>query len=263
MNLGVLENWLALGIAVLLAIVCDFLLFVLLKRTFPRVFIVLCELGLIGCWLFDLWLPLICVAVIFLAGLVFFFIANRSETRYYSANNMLGKPNRGFSLFRKKSKAEVLFDREAIYGEIAEAVIAMSNQKVGAIIVLEKTDSLLQLCNTGTMVNAPVTAELLETIFYKGTRLHDGAVLIRDDQILAAAVALPSTNRALPGKYGMRHRAGIGISEKVDAVTVIVSEETGRISIAYQGELETVIPDDFLDRFKEYMAMNSVLEGAD
>ena len=263
-HLDQIENWLGAALAILIAIAVDWPLFILFRRSFPRAFIVITEIAVLVFWLFGLYLPMLASALTLAVGTASFFIANRSEARAYAANNMVGKGLKGWLFRRSKSKkAEVLFDREAVYAEIRDAVLVMSEQKVGAIIVCEKTDSLSQYCRTGTMINAPVTNELLQTIFYKGTRLHDGAVLIRNDKILAAAVALPSTNRALTGKYGMRHRAAIGISEQVDAVTVIVSEETGRISIAYQSDLETVNPEQFFDRFKEYMAMDSVLEDAD
>lgn len=262
-HLGELENWLALVVAAVVVIVLDLPLILLLKRSFPRVYIILLELAGMACWLLGFQLALYAVIAALIVGVIFFFIANQSETRVLCANNMVGKSTKGLLFHKRKRKAEFLFDREAIYKEVADAVVLMSKQKVGAIIVFEKNDSLTEFCRTGTMIDAPVTSELIETIFYKGTRLHDGAVIIRNDKILAAAVALPSTNRALSGKYGMRHRAALGISEQVDAVTVIVSEETGRISIAYQGDLESVLPDDFLARFDEYMSMNSVLERVD
>lgn len=260
-HLDLMENYLPLALTFVVAIILDIPLYVIFRRTLPRVFIFVVELGLILCWLFGLWLPLIALAIALVAGVVFFFIANQSESRTFVANNMIGKAKSFFS--HRKNKAEVLFDRDAVYAEIRDAVLTMSEQKVGAIITLEKKDSLTDFCHNGTMINAPVSSELLQTIFYKGTRLHDGAVIIRDNMILAAAVAYLPTTRPLTGKYGLRHRAAIGISEEVDAVTIVVSEETGRISIAYQAELETVSPKDFFARFKEYMAMNSVLEDSE
>ena len=259
-HLELTENWLALALAFAVALILDIPLFNIFRRTLPRIFIVVFELLILAFWAFGFLLPLIASAIALVSGLVFFFIANQSESRVLIANNMVGtKLNKG--LFRsKKNQAEVLFDRDAVYEAINNAVLTMSKSYTGAIITLEKKDSLSEFTRNGTMINAPVSSELLQTIFYKGTRLHDGAVLIRNDMILAAAVAFLPTTRPLTGKYGLRHRAAIGISEQVDAVTVVVSEETGRISIAYQGDLDTVSPDDFLSRLKEYMAMNSVLE---
>ena len=262
-HLEATENWVGLLAGLIVFVIMDIILCLLFRRTLPRIILVVIEAAMVLCWLFGLPLPLMILGIALIAAVVFFFIANQSETRVLCANNMVGKSTKGLIFHKRKKKAEFLFDREAIYKEVADAVVLMSKQKVGAIIVFEKNDSLTEFCRTGTMIDAPVTSELIETIFYKGTRLHDGAVIIRNDKILAAAVALPSTNRALSGKYGMRHRAALGISEQVDAVTVIVSEETGRISIAYQGDLESVLPDDFLARFDEYMSMNSVLERVD
>jgi diadenylate cyclase len=128
--------------------------------------------------------------------------------------------------------------------------VTLSKQKIGAIITFEKKDSLNDVIKSGTILNAPVVPELLLTIFYEGTRLHDGAVIIRDDKILAASVYFTPTTRPLTGKFGSRHRAAIGISEITDSVTVVVSEETGRISIAYDGELQAVAPDTFLKSLK-------------
>ena len=140
-----------------------------------------------------------------------------------------------------------------MYKKIEAAVITMSKQKVGALISFEMHDSLNEVMKSGTMIDAPVSAELLQTIFYPGTRLHDGAVIVRNDRIVAASVYYTPTTRPLTGKYGSRHRAAIGVSEICDAVTVVVSEETGRISIAYKGELQTVSPDAFLPTFEELM----------
>ena len=106
-----------------------------------------------------------------------------------------------------------------------------------------------------------ITPELLVTIFYPGTRLHDGAVVIRRDQILAASVYYTPTTKPLTGKFGSRHRAAIGISEITDSVTVVVSEETGRVSLAYHGELIPVPPDSFLRTVEEYLFTEEKQEG--
>ncbi len=258
-HLDQIENSIGLGVGALIAVVLDVPLFAVFRRVLPRIYIVAGEVVLLACWLFGLWIGVVASAIALIVGIVFFFIANQSESRYLVANNMVGKA--GGNLFvRRRKKGEVLFDRDKVYEAINDAVQTMSNQKIGAIITLEKKDSMSEFCHNGTMINAPVSSELLQTIFYKGTRLHDGAVIIRNDMILAAAVAFLPTTRPLTGKYGLRHRAAIGISEQVDAVTVVVSEETGRVSIAYQSELDTVSPKDFLGRLKEYMAMNSVLD---
>lgn len=228
-------------------------LFFLFKRLFARLYLVgVCIVGIVF-WLLGLD-HLFCISIVGLAvGIVAFLLANQNETRSLTANNMIGKSGR---IFRKsKVKPESLFDREAMYRKIENAVTILSKAKIGALITFEKKDNLDELMRTGTRIGAPVSSELLQTIFYPGTRLHDGAVIIRNDQIAAASVYFVPTTKPLTGKFGSRHRAAIGISEMSDAVTVVVSEETGRISIAYQGELQSVEPDRFLEVFMDYMAM--------
>jgi diadenylate cyclase len=147
-----------------------------------------------------------------------------------------------------------------MYQTISVAVNWFSRTKTGALITFEKTDNLDSYIATGVKVNAPVSAELLETIFYEGTRLHDGAVIIRNNEIVSAACLYQPSTRPVTGKMGLRHRAAMGISADTDSVTVVVSEETGRISIAYDGELQTVNTSDFLRVFSEYMALTKTEE---
>ena len=225
------------------------------RRVFCRVAFYATELAMLLFWGFSLD-PAFYVALAALLGeMVVFYIANPNENREYIANNMVGKATRLTFFNRKKNHPEALFDRDAVYRKVFDAVTRMSKQKVGAIISFEKRDSLDEVMKSGTQINAPVSSELLQTIFYPGTRLHDGAVIIRNDMIVAASVYYTPTTRPLTGKFGSRHRAAIGISETTDAVTVVVSEETGRISIAYEGELRTVNPDEFFDVFEDYMAI--------
>ena len=159
------------------------------------------------------------------------------------------------SIFEKnKAKnAQKVYDRHAVCQRIAIAVETLSKTKTGALITFEKNVPLTEVVKTGTVLNAPITPELLTTIFYPGTRLHDGAVVIRRDLILAASVYYTPTTKPLTGKFGSRHRAAIGISEITDSVTVVVSEETGRVSLAYHGELISVAPDSFLRTLEEYL----------
>lgn len=159
------------------------------------------------------------------------------------------------SLFKKHSikNTQKVYDRHTVCQKVALAVETLSRTKTGALITFEKNTPLSDVVKTGTILNSPVTPELLCTIFYPGTRLHDGAVVIRRDEILAASVYYTPTTKPLTGKFGSRHRAAIGISEITDSVTVIVSEETGRISLAYHGELIPVAPDSFLRTIEEYL----------
>lgn len=167
---------------------------------------------------------------------------------------------RNFSLKKKKITTERVYDRHALCQKIAIAVETLSKTKTGALITFEKETKLSDIVKSGTILHSPVTPELLCTIFYPGTRLHDGAVVIRRDEILAASVYYTPTSRPLTGKFGSRHRAAIGISEVTDAVTVVVSEETGRISIAYKGDLISVQPDNFLRTLEDYVMQDSSKE---
>ena len=118
------------------------------------------------------------------------------------------------------------------------ACASMSDSRTGALIVFERAISLNEQMSTGTIVNADVTSELLRNIFFVKAPLHDGAAIIREDRLAAAGCMLPlSQNASLSSDLGMRHRAGIGMSEHSDAVVVIVSEETGSISVAMDGML--------------------------
>lgn len=136
-------------------------------------------------------------------------------------------------------------------GVITQTVLAcadMSRSRTGALIVFERDNQLTEPISTGTLVDASVTAELLKNIFFVKAPLHDGAVIIRDGRIAAAGCMLPmSGNLNLSKELGMRHRAGIGMSERSDAVIVIVSEETGAISAAVDGMLKRHLSTETLE----------------
>lgn len=138
------------------------------------------------------------------------------------------------------SKGE--FDAAALQAirEIARGAQAMANSHTGALIVIENEDNIDPLISSGITIHAQTTSELLENIFVPNTPLHDGAVVIRDNKVELATCVLPlSQNPNIRQELGTRHRAGLGISEESDAVVVIVSEETGNISVAYRGTLNT------------------------
>ena len=123
--------------------------------------------------------------------------------------------------------------------QVIQACDAMSKERVGALIVFERTISLELITATGTVVDAAVSQELIRNIFFPKASLHDGAMIIHDSRIEAAGCVLPlSDNRSLSTDLGTRHRAGVGMSENCDAVVVIVSEETGSISVAIEGMLK-------------------------
>jgi diadenylate cyclase len=122
---------------------------------------------------------------------------------------------------------------------ILEACRKMSKTKTGVLIVIERTNSLDFLINTGDKMNAQINDALLQSIFYKNSPLHDGALIIRDNYIVATRAILPiSDSTKIPARFGLRHKAAIGVSEKTDAVCLLVSEETGEISYIKDGSFE-------------------------
>lgn len=140
--------------------------------------------------------------------------------------------NTTFSRFISRAGSDTVID------EVIEAVKNMSHSKTGALIVFARSSSLQDLVDVGVKVDAQVNAQLLQTIFQKETPLHDGAVVIRNNRIVAASCYLPiSQNPNISSVFGTRHRAAVGISETNNVFVVIVSEETGRISIAKNGAL--------------------------
>lgn len=129
-----------------------------------------------------------------------------------------------------------------ITDEIVEAVASLSRQKIGALIVFERKSNLSEIVNTGTLIDGEVSSGLLINIFIPNTPLHDGAVVIKENMIKAAGCLLPLTDDMYISKeLGTRHRAAIGITERTDSLAVIVSEETGVISIADNGKLTRYI----------------------
>ncbi len=132
---------------------------------------------------------------------------------------------------------------------IVKACAAMSKSKTGAIIVMARSSDLKFYESTGDLMDAEVSKRLLESIFFKNSPMHDGAVIIENNKIKAARCVLPVTeNTDLPAHYGMRHRAALGITEQSDAISIIVSEETGTISMAIDGEISYNITSDELER---------------
>lgn len=139
-------------------------------------------------------------------------------------------------------------ERENLVDELVKACAEMSKTKTGSLISIEQGHSLSDYIKTGTPMNSVVSSELLCSIFQYGTPLHDGAVIIQGVKIACAAAYFPPTTRELPTSYGARHRAAVGISEITDSITIVVSEETGNISIAEGGKL-TVISEASLREF--------------
>lgn len=137
-----------------------------------------------------------------------------------------------------KSSDDGVSNVKKVVDEVVNASYAMGKEKTGALIIFEREISLSEIVKTGTIVDADVSEQFLRLLFIKNTPLHDGAVVIRQNKITAAACYLPlSSNMELNKELGTRHRAGIGISESADCISVIVSEETGYVSVAMNGKL--------------------------
>lgn len=166
-----------------------------------------------------------------------------------------------------KNKLTSLFDHEAEQTlaqtsivQTVEACSSMSWAKIGALIVFEREDKLNEIIKTGTTVDAAISAELIKNVFYPKAPLHDGAVIVRNGRLVAAGCVLPlSDNPNLSRDLGTRHRAAVGMSERADALCLIVSEETGSISVASGGMLKRHLAPETLEKLlmKEFAPMEN------
>lgn len=139
---------------------------------------------------------------------------------------------------------------------VVRACMSMSSQKVGALIVFERYVSLGDIEHTGDIINADIRQRLIENIFFKNSPLHDGAMLIAHKKIVAAGCILPvSHDESIPRNLGLRHRAAMGITQQSDALAVVVSEETGGISVAYNGKFHLDLSGEELERILTEMAV--------
>lgn len=149
-----------------------------------------------------------------------------------------------FLMKEKHEKAE-----KADIMPIVMACMSMSKSKTGALIVVEKDMALNEIIRTGETINADVNQRLIENIFFKNSPLHDGAMIIRHKNIVAAGCILPvSHDLNIPKELGLRHRAAMGVSQETDALAIIVSEETGGISVAYKGQFHLRLTAEELER---------------
>ncbi|MBL7884223.1 MAG: TIGR00159 family protein [Bacteroidia bacterium] len=160
-----------------------------------------------------------------------------------------GKLGKGLFDFKWQVNTTSTLDTNAII----KACKHMSESKTGAIIILTKNNDLKFYANTGDTIEAKVSVRMIESIFYKNSPLHDGAIIISNNIIVAARCVLPVTeNSDFPAHLGMRHRAAVGITENTDAIAIVVSEQTGEISFSKEGELKhTLTPErikELLDR---------------
>ena len=153
-------------------------------------------------------------------------------------------------ILTKSNRRNVDEERDTVINEIVQTEVDLSRRRVGALLVFERQTGLEDVIETGTRLNAEVSAPLLENIFEPNTPLHDGAAVIRDDQVIAAACILPLAEASgVSRELGTRHRAALGISENTDAAVVVVSEETGIVSMARDGLLKRPLSTDELKAF--------------
>ena len=190
-----------------------------------------------------LWIAKNLINVIMLAIVILF----QPELR--RALDELGRKNYISNFFKSinpKAMEEKSLDDRTIY-ELVKTSIQLSKDKTGALMVIERDTPLGEYINTGISIDAVVSQQLLVNIFEKNTPLHDGAVIIRKDRVVAATCYLPLTDaKDITKELGTRHRAGIGISEVSDSLTIIISEETGSISVASKGKLYQNLDEDAL-----------------
>jgi len=171
----------------------------------------------------------------FQVGIILLIIVFQPELRS-ALEKMGGKPLEGFKGFGSDSKDNEL--AIATIDSICEAIFDLAREKTGALIVIERSTKLGEFIRSGVVVNAQANSALIKNIFFNKAPLHDGAVVIRDKRIYAAGCLLPlATKNNITKELGTRHRAAIGASEASDALVVVVSEETGTISIAHKGHM--------------------------
>jgi diadenylate cyclase len=144
---------------------------------------------------------------------------------------------------QENASSKFMLDDDAIIN----ACFSMSDTKTGALIIISKKSDLKFYVNTGEPVDSALTDRMLENIFYKNSPMHDGAVIIKDNRIIAARCVLPVTEKEnFPSHFGMRHRAAVGITETTDAIAITVSEQTGSVSLTVNGEINSNLTKDKL-----------------
>ena len=180
-------------------------------------------------WIIDEFLPVFIIPIIILF-----------QQEFRRAVVRLGH-NTFLRVFFKQSSS--------LSSELTNAVIAMGDNKIGGLIAIEREIGLDRYIEGGTKINADITSELIKTIFWPSSPLHDGGIIIRNQKIVAASCIFPlSESPEISKEMGTRHRAGIGLTEDTDAVSIIVSEETGKITVAMQGKAEQYIDKKELKR---------------
>lgn len=177
-------------------------------------------------------------------GVIAIIIVFQQEVRRFllliGTSDLINKSRPLKSLFRISEKMKQEQMEQVDYSPLILACQRMAESKTGALIVLTRNSDLKFYINTGEKVDSIMSERMIENIFYKNSPLHDGAVIITGDRIVAARCVLPVTEKEqFPAHYGMRHRAAVGITEISDAISIIVSEQTGDISVAANGQIRT------------------------
>ena len=250
------KDWSDIGIAcgvILIILVVAFIFFK--KKTSLIAFFSVTLIGLAVSFIFKLfYLSIVIAMIILMVGVVAVFF---NLGPLHEALTLPFTPKKNIQHSKNDAKAAdsmtIPYDEQKFFKNVTTAVLKLSQTKTGAIMTFQRNMNLDSYMKNGTIIDAPFTPELVETIFYVGTRLHDGAIIVKKNIIVAASVYFTPSTKALTGKFGARHRAALGISEATDSVTVVCSEETGRISIAYNGKMESVRRDEFMIVFKDYM----------
>lgn len=176
-------------------------------------------------------------------GVIALIVIFQPEIRHFliRLGSKYGLGGSGWKMFERLLGKESGGMGGASVSELVEAVKVMADQKTGALIVITRQDPLQNIIGTGDTIDAKVNRRLLLNLFFKNSPLHDGAIIITGDRIVAARCTLPLTGQAnIPAHYGMRHKAAIGISEESDAHVVVVSEETGDVSFVSGGQISTL-----------------------
>jgi len=185
----------------------------------------------------------------FIALLIVFQQELRRFLLFIGTSDLFSKGKLGKGLF--DFKWQVNTAQKLDINAIVKACKNMSESKTGAIIIVTKNNELKFYANTGDMIDAKVSVRMIESIFYKNSPLHDGAIIISENQIIAARCVLPVTeNNEFPAHLGMRHRAAVGITEITDAVAIVVSEQTGGISFSKEGDLKHALT---IERLREVL----------
>jgi len=186
-------------------------------------------------------------------GAIALIVIFQSEIRgfFYNVGFRMGRISKVF----RQDNVEIT---QELLEKISQACINMSASHTGALIVIARQQRLDEYADTGEIISARVSVRMIENIFFKNTPLHDGALIVHKGKLLSAACILPvSSNQELPKEYGLRHRAAMGLAEKTDAVAIVVSEETGHISIAFGGVMHYVKKEDLSENLHMILGTNN------